>query len=532
MALYRLSLNGANLEYFIDNALQFSSPLASVTSHTINAGATNDTLEIIGLISLPGGITFNGGAQSGSPGDTLVVQGGTVSSATVSFTNASDGSVVLTSGAISATYDFTGLEPVDMTGTTPADLVFNLPGGTDAVLEDDGTIGNNNSRLRDQQAVPGFETTDFAHPTGSLTINGGAVADNLNVNLADTLGAVALTINVAGTTTFTNLGSPSTPLASVTTNAAGTTLIDTGAITTTGAQTYNDAVTLGTDTALTSTGVGAIAFNSTVDGARTLTASTGGTVTFGAAVGGGTALTALGISASTVSFNGINNVGTLAANLTGGGLTYTDADALDIGTAGTVSGISASSLALTAGGNITQSAGSVTVGGTTTLDAGATNDITLSSAANNFGTVSVVSGNNVTLTDVNAIDLGAATVSGNLTVNASGVITDSGLLSVNGTTAIAAGAGNDITLNNASNDFGGAVTILAAKDVTLQDANAIVLAATTVQSLSVTAATNITLGNHDGSHRQCRQRHHSQWHDLGGRRPHPGGRRHHPERHQ
>ena len=55
MALYRLSLNAANLEYFIDNVLQFSSPLAGVTSHTINAGATNDTLQIVGLISLTGG---------------------------------------------------------------------------------------------------------------------------------------------------------------------------------------------------------------------------------------------------------------------------------------------------------------------------------------------------------------------------------------------------------------------------------------------------------------------------------------------
>ena len=50
--------------------------------------------------------------------------------------------------------------------------------------------------------------------------------------------------------------------------------------------------------------------------------------------------------------------------------------------------------------------------------------------ANDFSTVSVVSGNNVTLNDVNALDLGASTISGGLTVTTNGAITDSGNLTV------------------------------------------------------------------------------------------------------
>ncbi len=56
--------------------------------------------------------------------------------------------------------------------------------------------------------------------------------------------------------------------------------------------------------------------------------------------------------------------------------------------------------------------GSLTVAGTTTLAAGAGNDITLDNADDFVGAVSIVSGRNVRLNEVNAIDLGASTVAG------------------------------------------------------------------------------------------------------------------------
>ena len=171
-----------------------SQPRASVNSVTISAGSGNDTLLIDELISLSGGVTFNGGAQSGPPGDAIIVQAGALSGAEVTYTNATDGRMVFTTGATTAVYNFTGIDPLDMTGSTATNLVFNLPGGTDTQLEDDGISGNNVSQLRDANAMPGFDTTAFAHPTGSLTINGTAT-DNVNVNLVDNLGAPTLTIN-------------------------------------------------------------------------------------------------------------------------------------------------------------------------------------------------------------------------------------------------------------------------------------------------------------------------------------------------
>ncbi|MFH0985930.1 MAG: hypothetical protein V1882_10430, partial [Candidatus Omnitrophota bacterium] len=107
-------------------------------------------------------------------------------------------------------------------------------------------------------------------------------------------------------------------------------------------------------------------------------------------------------------------------------------------------------LILQSGGVITQTA-ALTITGLTTITAGS-NHVTLDHASNDFtGALSIISGNNVLLQDMNAIDLGASTVSGTLGVTANGAITDSGNLAVTGTATLAAGAANDITLDNNNN---------------------------------------------------------------------------------
>jgi len=53
-------------------------------------------------------------------------------------------------------------------------------------------------------------------------------------------GAFSLTVNTAGTTMFGAAVGGTTALASVTTDAAGSTALNGGSITTSGAQTYND----------------------------------------------------------------------------------------------------------------------------------------------------------------------------------------------------------------------------------------------------------------------------------------------------
>ena len=128
---FRLHVNGANLELYRDNVLVDSRPLASLASYTINGGDGGETLRIDELIALPGGIFFNAGAPNSPPGDGIVIALGALDGSTVSYTNATDGVITLASGAATATYNFTGIDPIDMTGSTVTDLVFNLPGSTE-----------------------------------------------------------------------------------------------------------------------------------------------------------------------------------------------------------------------------------------------------------------------------------------------------------------------------------------------------------------------------------------------------------------
>ncbi|MFN7570268.1 MAG: beta strand repeat-containing protein, partial [Betaproteobacteria bacterium] len=236
----------------------------------------------------------------------------------------------------------------------------------------------------------------------------------------------------------------------------------------------------------------------TVTGTSTVNAGTGD-ITLAQAgndFGGAVTLTTVGAGNATVSDT---NTLALAASGVGGNLT------------------------VTAGGNITQN-GALTVGGVTTLALTASgSDILLASQPNNFaggvalgGTVANIrdielrsisasaatpsgfpaSGlRNVTLAfDNAALALPAIGLTGTLTVKAGGNITQSGALTVGGASSFNAGV-NSITLGNAGNDFGGAVTLTTAGagNATVSDTNTLALAASGVGgNLTVTAGGNIT----------------------------------------
>ncbi|HKA59930.1 MAG TPA: LEPR-XLL domain-containing protein, partial [Gemmatimonadales bacterium] len=176
----RLDAESGDLQLLDSTTVVASRPLAETTGVVINGeDGWNDSLKIDfsqgGFFSLDGGITFNGGEDGF---DALEVTGGTFTSVIHTVTDAGpglSGTMVYEDGLNPAlTINYTGLEPVDMTGSTIADLVFNLPGTNDqAILEDDGTPGNGISQLRSQNATPTFDTTTFTNPTGSLTVNMG-----------------------------------------------------------------------------------------------------------------------------------------------------------------------------------------------------------------------------------------------------------------------------------------------------------------------------------------------------------------------
>jgi len=113
------------------------------------------------------------------------------------------------------------------------------------------------------------------------------------------------------------------------------------------------------------------------------------------------------------------------------------------------------------------------------LAAGSGNNITLNNSGNDFSTVGITSGNNISLRDTNGLALAASTVSGTFDVIAAGALTQSGALGVTGATTFAAGSSNNITLTNAANDFS-TFAITSGKNVSVTDANALTLGASTI----------------------------------------------------
>lgn len=116
--------------------------------------------------------------------------------------------------------------------------------------------------------------------------------------------------------------------------------------------------------------------------------------------------------------------------------------------------------------------GAVTI--TATTSAGVTDkDVTLDSPLNVFGTVTLTAAKDVTIVENDATDLGISNVK-TLLVKSNGAITDSGVLTVYGTTA----SSTNLTANNGAIDldetstFAGSIKLKASSDITITDGDA------------------------------------------------------------
>ena len=163
------------------DAFTVSVPFASITGNILfDTQGGNDTVTIAlagGNVFPPGGIFYNGGTQTSTPGDKLVITGGNQGTVTYNYTNGIPGAGNIVMSNFGTVF-YTGLEPITNSGTA-TDVIFNLPAGptTPVTLADDG-VANTLSRLSGAT----FETTDFANPTSSVQINRGNAADTMVVN--------------------------------------------------------------------------------------------------------------------------------------------------------------------------------------------------------------------------------------------------------------------------------------------------------------------------------------------------------------
>jgi hypothetical protein len=222
---------------------------------------------------------------------------------------------------------------------------------------------------------------------------------------------------------------------------------------------------------------------------RNLTVTSGGAITNsgGLTVAGTSSFTTTALNASVTVDNAANALGgavTLVSNGTGNAtLVNTLATAFAAGTIG-------GNLSVTAGA-VTQT-GALVVTGSSRFNAGA-NAITLTDAGNSFaGGISLTNSgaNAVTLVNGGAVSLGSSTIGGPLRVTAAGAVTQTGALTVAGTSVFDAGA-NAIDLTNAGNRFTAAINLTnsGANDVRLTNA-----AATSLGSASVGRNLDIASG--------------------------------------
>ncbi|QCN98175.1 filamentous hemagglutinin N-terminal domain-containing protein (plasmid) [Azospirillum argentinense] len=466
---YALAINNQGMAQF-NGAVGGTTALASLTT---NAGGTSSVKSVTttGAQTYNDAVTLDGIYNTGSGAftanaATTLAGATTVNGGAVLFAGTVDGAYALAVNSKAAT-QFTGT----VGGTTALASLTTDAGGTSS-LRNVTTTGA--QTYNDAVTLNGTYTTTTGAFTanaattlaGATTVNGGS-----SVLFAGTVdGAYALAINNKSTTQFTGTVGGTTALASLTTDAAGTSSLK--SVTTTGAQTYNDAVTLdGTYTGgsfttsaaatlggATTVNAGTATFNGTVNGAQALTIAGTGTAQFNAAVGGTTALASLTTNAgATASFLNVT---------TSGAQTHNAATTLD-GTYTTTTG------AFTANGAVTLAGDTTVNGGSSVLFAG-TVDGAYALAVNNKGATQFTGavGGTTALASLTT-DAGGTTSLRNVTTTGAQTYNDA--VTLNGTYTTTTGA---FTANGATT-LAGATTVNGGSSVlfagTVDGAQALVI---------------------------------------------------------
>ncbi len=453
---------GADVE-FTGSTVRFDSAVAGtangqqqldISGNAIFGGPVGTTAVRLQSVSVSGTTTLNGGSAFTTGDQTYhdaVTLGAdtTLTAANVIFRDTVDATTIAPNAQfleIQGNVEFGGLvgdsvalESLKVTG----DATFNAAGS--ALHPSVKTIGGQqygNDPAIDQVTL-GTTTVLTSTAGGDITF----------ASLLD--GGRDLAVNTSGITSFLGVVGGNNRLRSLTTDAPGTTRINGGAVTTTGDQTYHDAVTLGADTTLSAANV---TFEGTLndDGAAgtpsnlSIDTSSSGLTTFAKAVGVISRLSSLttnlggttrinGGAVATTGDQTYNEAVTLGANTTLSGANVTFNQRLnDDGIAGTPSNLTIN----TAGNGVTKFADPV----------GSVDP--LSSLTTNADGKTEINGGEVTTTgDQTYHD--AVTLGANATLSAANV-TFNATLDDDGTT----GSPSNLTVNTSGNGitrFGGTV---------------------------------------------------------------------------
>jgi hypothetical protein len=289
---------------------------------------------------------------------------------------------------------------------------------------------------------------------------GNTALTGTTVSFADTVAGGANSLGVTGNAEFNGAVSGLSTL-----GVTGATLLNTSAVTTSGAQTYGGRVTLAQDAVLTSTGSGDVTLNAGATGNQALVINTGGVTQLGGGISVGSVTTDAGgtvklsgtittTGAQTYDDGAVLGAATILTSTAGGVLALNGgadgAHDLTLNTAGVTKlggGISVASLSTDAGGS-TEITGDVTTTGTQTygdavqvsgpvaLRSTGGGALTLKAGADGAGAVSLATSGNVTVTGEsgvsgalegfsargNRVEVGGVSAAGGVTLDASDLL--------------------------------------------------------------------------------------------------------------
>ncbi|WP_339728232.1 LamG-like jellyroll fold domain-containing protein [uncultured Gimesia sp.] len=506
------SSGGSNIEFdsTIDGAIDLN---IDTTGNTIFGGAVGSSAALTSLTTNVGGITQINGGSINTTGDQIFNDDITLG-ANLNLTSTGSGAITfnqMVNGAFTLGINTNGV-------TTFNGTVGSSDALTSLTTDANGTTNINGGSI----ATTGSQTFNDAVLLGADTILSSSASDAITF-ISTLNGAFSLDVNTAGTTTFEDQVGNTFALTSLTMNANGATAINGSSVTTSGAQTYHDDVTLGMSTSFVSTSSGDITFNASVTGGTGVnidikttnniilngTFTTDGNVTATAdsdtsGVGDFTMLagSSLDAGSGTIDLDG--------ANVTARSLTTTNGSATSITIDANNGNITTSDTGVNSLGDITLNAtGTVTLeddgintgeGGSVLIQAqgditstGTGVDTTLGAASG--GTVTVTStlgkvdisngslltgdGGNIDIDAVtgftalnSSFNTTAGTGGGKVDINTSAgssSITDGGI-TVNGAGTIlvtAKGAASDVLISSELTSLDGSITILADNDITL-----------------------------------------------------------------
>lgn len=447
-----------------------------------------------------------GGTGAAALRDITTGSSGTLTVTTDTGGNTTGGNITLPSGTLSVgSLSMSTATAMTLTGAISASGTVNLSANTDGSGSQGFSMASGSSiaTTNATASAVAINVNSAAGGTGTAALrgistgSGGTITVKTDTGSNITGGDITMASGVldVGTGTVhltnpqisgTNIGTSGAPIQMIASALNATTGTSGIFVTNTGVNAL-DLVGVSTTGAFTLTSTSSS--NITDSG----TISIGGTTTINAGSGQNVTLDSASNNFATIAVGSANNV------------SLTDTNSIILA-ASTIAG----TLDLNTSGAITQS-GTLTIDGTTTIAAGASNNITLTTSTNDFATVAISSGNNVSLRDANILDIGLSNISGTLSLTASGVgggITQSGAMTVSGNTTIVTSTSNDVILNNAANDFS-TVAVTSGNNVSLSDTNSLIVGTSTVSgtldlttdgtitqsgTISVTGATTLSAG--------------------------------------